>query len=233
MGVFHGVKMNIYPHSQPLILTDSMFTTYGGQIGDSTVDQRQNAYLIAEQRATSYIGSFLLPTIVTGTFPYNYNQFIVTDYGYVHQIYSANVLSLDNLQTCTLQSDSGCVFIFNDTFGYLDFSCITTVCGCSRWKQPYQFQIAYQAGLPTGTANQPPIEHALSIVAELALNEMMYPRMNEAMGDRSIQEFSSLDYREKRKNWAVTALGSSARAGYAADLIKHTVTLARRAIRLR
>lgn len=225
--------MNIYPHSSPIILTDTMFTQYGGQIGDTTKDQRQNAYVIAEQRATSYIGSFLLPTTITGTHPYNLSQFIATDYGYVHQVYSASVLSLNNLQTCTLQSDSGCVFIFNDTYGYLDFSCINTICGCNSWKWPYQFQIAYQAGLPTGTANQPAMEHALSIVAELALNEMKYPRMNEAVGDRGIEEFRSLDYSEKRKKLKRTALGQSARANYAAELIKSTVSLARRAIRMR
>ena len=225
--------MKIYPYTSPIILNDTMYTTYGGQIGDTTVAQRNNAYLIAEQRATNYIGSFLLPTIITGTHPYNYNQFIATDYGYVHQVYSATVLSMNNLQTCTLQSDSGCIFIFNDTYGYLNFSCVDTICGCGGWKQPYQFQLAYQAGLPTGTANQPSVEHGLSIVAELALNEMRYPRMNESAGDIAVESWSGLDYSETRKRNARTALGESPRAHYAAELIKSTVNLARRAIRLR
>ena len=225
--------MNVYPHSSPLILTDAMFVEYGGQIESSTINQRQNAYRIAEQRVTSYIGTFLLPTIVTGTFPYNGNQFIATDYGYVHSVKSASVLSLNNLQTCTLQTDSGCVFVYDDTFGYLNFSCVNKQCGCGSWKQPYQFQVAYEAGLPTGTANQSPIEHALVIMAEISLNEMLYPRMNEGAGDVRIEAWSGLDYSETRKRHARTALGESPRASYASDLIRHTIKLARRAIGIR
>lgn len=225
--------MQVYPYTYPLILTEAMYVEYGGISGSATHAQLQNAFLIAEQRVSRYIGTFLLPTIVTGTYPYNSSQFIATDYGYVQRVLSASVKSLNNLQTCTLQTDSGCVFIFDDTFGYLNFSCINSTCGCNTWKQPYQFQIAYEAGLPTGTANQPPIEHALVIAAEIALNEMLYPRQNEGAGDIGIETWSGLDYSEVRKKNARTALGESPRANYAAQLIKHTVSLARRAIRLR
>lgn len=115
----------------------------------------------------------------------------------------------------------------------MNFSCVNAICGCSGWTQPYQFQLAYRAGLPTGTANQAPIENALVIAADLALGEIVYPRANETVGDRGIEEFSSLDYRERRKKLTRTALGESARANYAAELIKSTIPLARRAIRLR
>lgn len=223
--------MNIYPHTSPLILTEAMYAEYGGVSGSATQAQLNNAFLIAEQKMTRYIGSFLLPTIITGTYPYNYSQFIATDYGYVHRVLSANVLSLNNLQTCTLQTDSGCVFIFDDTFGYLNFSCVNSICGCNTWKQPYQFQVAYEAGLPTGTANQAPFEHALVIIAELALNEMLYPRMNEGAGDIGIEAWSGLDYSETRKKNPRTALGESPRANYAASLVKQYKV--KRAIRLR
>ena len=225
--------MQIYPYSSPIILTEEIYTSYGGQSGSMSEAQLQNAFLIAEQRVTKFVGTFLLPTIVTGTFPYTSSQFIVTDYGYVHQIYSAKVLSLQGSSTCVLKEDSGCAYIFNDTFGYLDYSCVQSVCNCAQWQSPYQFQIAYQAGLPTGTANQPGILHALSIVAELALNEMSWPRGNETSGDRGVEEFSTMDYSEKRKKWPRTALGMSARAGYAADLIKMTVRRAIPSIQLR
>lgn len=225
--------MQIYPYTSPLILNEAMYVEYGGVSGSATQAQMNNAFLIAEQRVSRYIGTFLLPTIVTGTFPYNSSQFIATDYGYVQRVLSASVLSLNNLQTCTLQTDSGCVFVFDDTFGYLNFSCVNSICGCNSWKQPYQFQIAYEAGLPTGTANQPPIEHALVIMAEESLNEMLYPRMNEGAGAIGIEAWSGLDYSETRKRHARTSLGESPRANYAAQLIKHTLDLARRAIRVR
>ena len=225
--------MITYPYTDPIILTDSILIVYGGQIGDSTVAQRKNAYLIAEQRATKYIGTFLLPTIVTGTYPYNSSHFIVTDYGYVSSILSAKVFSTQGSSTCTLASDSGCAYIFEDTFGYLNYSCVQSVCNCAQWQSPYQFQVAYQAGLPTGTANQPGILHALTIVAELALNEIVFPRQNETAGDRGITEWKSLDYSEKRKGLKRTALGQSARANLAADLIDMTVRRAIPAIMLR
>jgi hypothetical protein len=52
-------------------------------------------------------------------------------------------------------------------------------------------------------------------------------------GDVGITEWSSMDYKEKRKDWPVTALGASAKAGYAASLIKASVRLVRPAITLR
>jgi len=225
--------MNVYPFSSPIILTDSIYTEYGGQVGDSTAQERQNAYVIAEQKMTSYLHTLLLPTIITGTFPYNRHNFIATDYGYVHRVLAASLLSLDNLTTCTLKSDTGCVFIFDDTYGYLNFQCACSLCSCAGYQMPYKFQITYEAGLPTGTANQPGIEHALSIVAELSLNEMAYPRLNETDGDRGVEFFSSLDYSERRKPLRTTALGQSARANYAADLVDATVKKARRAIMVR
>ena len=215
-------------------MTQAVYDLYGGQQSDNmSTTQFNSILLMAEQRVTKYIGTFLLPTIVTGTFSYHSSHFIVTDYGYVSSILSAKVLSTQGSATCTLASDSGCAYIFEDTFGYLNYSCVQSVCNCAQWQSPYQFQVAYQAGLPTGTANQPGILHALTIVAELALNEIVFPRQNETAGDRGITEWKSLDYSEKRKDWAVTALGSSSRAGLAADLIKMSIRLARPAILLR
>jgi len=52
-------------------------------------------------------------------------------------------------------------------------------------------------------------------------------------GDVGITQWSSMDYSEKRKDWPVTALGASAKAGYAASLIKSTIRLVRPAITLR
>lgn len=226
--------MNVYPFNSPIIMDESIYIEYGGQSGSASATQLSSSFLIAEQKVSKYIGTLLLPTIVTGTYPYNRHNFIATDYGYVHRVPSAKIFSTTPLsKTCTLKEDSGCVYIFEDTYGYLDFSCINSICNCSGWKSPYQYQIVYEAGLPTGTANQPGILHALTIVSELSLQEMLYPRANESQGDRGILEWSSLNYKEKRKDWPKTVLGQSARAGLAADLIKSSVKLARRAIMMR
>ena len=55
--------MNIYPYDYPLILTDDIFTGYGGLTGTSLPLQREAAYIIAEQQVSTYLGTFLLPTI--------------------------------------------------------------------------------------------------------------------------------------------------------------------------
>ena len=219
--------MITYPFSTPIILNDSIYTQYGGQTGTSSAAQRTAGYLIAEKRVTNYIGTFLLPTIVTGTYAYVPNNFIVTDYGYVHRVLSATLKSVSSLSSCELSSKDGCVFIFQDTFGYLNFSCVQSQCNCAGWEMPYQYQIAYEAGLPTGTASQPDVLLALTIIAQETLNEMAYPNANETPGARGIEQWSSLDYSEKRKPLKRTALGQSARANFAAELLDGAVKKAR------
>lgn len=217
--------MNVYPYTSPIILNDDIFVANGGQTGSFTAAQRQSAYLIAEQQATSYIGTFLLPTIVTGTFP-NIPR-IATDYGYVSEVYAVSVFSKDNSSSrLILTSDNACGYIWNDTYAYIDTGCLFTACGCSS-KFPYLINVAYKAGLPTGTANQPAVLLALTIAAQLSLNEMAYPSQNEGTGDIGIQEFSSMGYSEKRVRLGRTAFGSSAKANKAAQLIRSTIKLAR------
>lgn len=217
--------MKTYPHSTPLILNDSIFVEYGGQTGTFTAAQRTNAYRIAEQQATNYLGTFLLPTIVTGT--WGYAPRIITDYGYVHQVYAVNVLSKNNLSTCDLQSDSACVFVHDDTFGYLDVSCLINYCNCAGLVLPYQVQVAYQAGLPTGVATQPTMLLALTMAATINLNEMTFPSLNESTGDIGVKSFASLDYREERVKMRRTAFGTSAKAEKIANLMDSVVKKAR------
>jgi hypothetical protein len=223
--------MNVYPHNSALILNDSIFVENGGQTGSFTATQRSNAYRIAEQQATNYLGTFLLPTIVTGT--WGQSPRIVTDYGYVHQVYAVNFLSKNNLQSCTLQSDAGCVFVWEDTYGYLDVSCLINYCNCAGLVIPYQVQVAYQAGLPTGVANQPAVLLALTMAAQISLNEMIFPSQNETTGDVGVEAFSSLDYSEKRTKLGRTAFGNSAKAQKIAQLLSSTIKLARPALLLR
>jgi hypothetical protein len=131
------------------------------------------------------------------------------------------------LNTCTLRDTEGCVFVFEDTFGYLNFSCVQTQCNCTGWSTPYQYEIAYQAGLPTGTANQPDVLLALAVIAQETLGEMSYPTANESPGARGIEMWSSLEYSEKRMKLKRTALGQSARANFAAELLDGAVKKAR------
>ena len=236
--------MVLYPFSQPIILTDSIFLEYGGKSGTFTPSQRAASYLVSEMQVSNYIGTLLLPTIVTGTYPYMGKNRIPTEYGYVHQLYNVNVKSKGFLSTtCNLVDNAACGYIYQDTFGYIDFKQVALICGLSLWGTwggssivvpniPYQIDITYQAGLPTGTANQPPILEALTILAQIDLNEKDPGNsgVNETTGDIGVQEYKSLDYRESRAEHALikTALGDSAKAQRAKKLIDMTLKKARK-----
>lgn len=222
--------MIVYPYTSPIILNDNIFVTNGGQTGTFSAAQRQSAYLIAEQQASSFAGTFLLPTIVTGT--YAYAPRVTTDYGYVSRLLAVNILDANTLgTTCVLNVRDACGYIWSDTYGYVDVNCAMSRCGCQNpYSYPYQIQIAYEAGLPTGTANQPAFLLGLSIAAQISLNEMIYPSQNEGVGDIGIESFTSLGYSEKRVPMGRTAFGTSAKAYKAAQLIRSTVRLARPAL---
>lgn len=238
--------MVIYPYTYPLILNDTVFTSYGGKTGTFSSAQRQSSYLIAEMQVSNYIGTLLLPTNVTGTYPYMGKMRIATDYGYVSNLYNVNVLSKGFLSsTCDLVSNQGCGYIYEDTYGYIDFKQVALICGLSfqgGWggsaivvpNIPYQIQISYQAGLPTGTANQPTFLEALTILAQIDLNEKDPGNsgVNETSGDVGVQSFKSLDYHEVRADHALvkTALGDSAKSQRAKKLIDLTIRKARRVL---
>jgi len=167
---------------------------------------------------------------------------LATDYGYVHQLYDVSIFSKNALcGSCSLTDNAGCGYIYEDTFGYIDVRQTASYCGLA-WdgypltvpNYPYQIQISYQAGLPTGTANQPPVLEALTILAQLDLNDKDPGNagMNEGMGDIAIQEFRSLDYSEKRGAHSLvkTALGESAKAMRAKRLLDVCIRRARKVL---
>jgi hypothetical protein len=235
----------IYPFQTPIILNDIVFSQYGGA-GTGTFASAilQNAYLTAEMQVTSYIGTPLLPTNLTGTYPFMHQSRICTDYGYVQSINNVSVLTRQGCNDCGLTSNEGCGYVYQDTFGYVDFRQLQSICGWSWWGYPYspyilsyapyEIQIAYTAGLPTGTATQPGILRALTIVAQIALDDM-FPGIvgqNESVGAVGIQEFKSLDYSERRAEHALvkTALGDDARSQRAKKLIDMSVKRARKVL---
>lgn len=226
--------MKIYPHNSAIILNNTNFLLYGGQSGTFVQAQLDAAYRIAEQQATTYLGTLLLPTIITGTF--GYSPRLVTDYGYVSRILTVSILSKDNLTTCTLQSNSGCAFIWQDTFGYLDVSCLANSSNCAGSVVPYQVQVVYEAGLPTGTASQPAVLLALTMAATISLNEMIFPSANEGTGDVGVQEYSSFGdqgYSEKRTLLGRNSFGNSAKSQKIANLLSSTIPRARPRLFLR
>lgn len=249
--------MQIYPFNGPIILTDALFGEYGGLTGTFTHSQLNSSYWLAEMQVTNYIGAPLLPVVVTGTYPYTGLQRISTDYGYVQELLALYILAQNEYATtASLKSTKGAAFIYVDTFGYVDVHQIMNAANAGylgywgipvpsfpptypnvyNYTNPYQFQLAYRAGLPTGTANQPGILEALTIVAQIDLNEKQpgLIDMNESSGDVAIQSFRSLDYSENRGAHSLkrTALGESPQAMRAARLIDMSIVKARKSLRI-
>jgi len=130
-----------YPFNGPIILTDTLYTSYGGWTGTSTALQRSNAYWMAEIQVSFHIGTLLLPTNVTGTFPVpRFGYPVITDWGEVTALNSVLVYSKNSWYTCDLTSNSGCGYIRDNTYGYVDPACaMQCACGCSsptKFKSP-------------------------------------------------------------------------------------------------
>lgn len=238
-------------------MSDSLFARFGGgqYTGTFLSQQLQDAYMDAETKVTEYIGTPLLQIIVTGTFNYENQPRIATDYGYVAQILGVNIISQDYFSAnCDLLSNPGCAFISSDTFGYIDVQQLQPTTSMisyysipypafppsmpflANYLTPYQFQITYQCGLPTGTANHPSFMRALAILAQIYLDDLQpgVAGMNEGASDVAIQSFQDTNYHEMRAKTALrrTNLGQSPRANRAALLIDSVVTRARKPLML-
>lgn len=237
--------MVIYPFNSAIILNDTLYSQYGGLgTGSFTSQQLQASYWLAEMQVSRYIGTLLMPHAVTGTMNYVGKDRLVTDYGYVHNILDVKVLSKQSFLTCDLQKNDGCAYIFEDTFGYIDFKQTAMVLGMyyvgypyglyTAFNFPYQVQVVYQAGLPTGVATMPGILEALTIVTQIDLNEKSPGTVgqNEGAGDIAIQQYRSLDYTEVRGAHSLirTSLGESPKAMRAKRLIDLTIRKARRVL---
>jgi hypothetical protein len=143
------------------------------------------------------------------------------DYGYVQRVISTSFLDFDGTAYWT-QAGTGndYVAIKHADYGVLDIDYMISNCNCSNSLSPYPYQIrvVYEAGLPTGTATRPDYLMALSIYADLMIQEIV-GYGNEAPGDIGVQRYSNQEYREERVGLLRTTYGTSARANLAHRLL--------------
>src|SRR3990167_2088826 len=182
-----------YPYNSPVVMTDAIFTLYGGRTGTSSSAQRDIAFTLAEEQMTEYLSSFLVPTTVTGTYFWRWENPISLDYGHVKSVNSVVFSSLDGDTSCSLTSTTGCSLIRNSEYGYVDVGASLDCSGCCTilGVYPYNVTIAYQSGLETGTSNQRAMLQALTIVSQINLNEIDLSLANESTGDIGIESFSN------------------------------------------
>lgn len=217
-----------YFHLSPVILTDALFFKYNPDlIVTGTFDQREDAYLTAEQYMMQHLQTFLVPTTVTGTYLYPHPaQGIRLDHGYIQSIDRIKAKSLDDDCDCDLTENDACAII-RGTWGYIDFRvterAVRAQCGSCGYGSYYNIDVTYTAGLPTGTsALDRSLHKALSKVARVELMETVDPGANEGgPGDPGVKSWSSLGYSETRQDMMSTSFGQTAIGNYAARLVKH------------
>ncbi len=218
-------------HLSPVILNDEIFERYAPPlfIGDeSQGDQRQAAFLIAEQKMVKALQAPLIPTQVSGSFPYKLPyEPIVLPHVYVRSVDAITAYGWDNQCSCDMLDIDACAYLRN-YLGIIDTKIIAgyyrSGCGC-RAITPHHFDITYTAGLPTGTAYQDASLHmALTMLARIELKEMLDPGgLEGGAGDPGVVSYSTLGYSETRSKTSVkkTPLGESAMANKAWRLVQH------------
>ena len=214
-----------YPYSSPIILTDDIFVEYGGETGSSSLSQRSAAYVAAEIQMSSHLNTYLLPTIITGTYPWRgFGKMLELQQRYISSIKSTTLYCAETECSCDLTGYDGCVLLVDDLNGYV-FVRQTNgyCCGCYQYPlHPFNVNIAFECGLPTGVANQHPMLMALTMAADINLKEMVDPGALEGgAGDPGILSWGNMEYNEKRRGVAANAFGVSARAAKIAKLVEY------------
>ena len=214
--------MQQYLYQAPQILTDSIFLLYGGQTGTSSQAQRSIAYTMAEEEVVEYLQAYLTPTVVTGTYFWRGKNPLELDYGWITSVKRISINSVDWSNGCEVETVTGCYAVRNAQYGYLDVSYLLSCGGCRGLVgyPPYNIQVAYETGLATGTYTSPRVLQALTLAAQIHLNEIDVSLSNETTGDVGIEFFINQRYHEKRTKGFRTVFGDSAIARRIAKLIR-------------
>lgn len=206
--------MQQFPYFSPQILTDSVFLLYGGQTGTSSAAMRQNAYLLAEEQLTEHLSSFLVPTVITGSITWKHNSLFDAEFGNIQRIMNVSAQVIENLDPLTTRVYTGTALIRDAVHGYVD-----VVLPCS-YGSIYKSTMVYESGMSSGTVTSPTILSALTIAAQINLNEWDTSLSNEGTADVGIQAFSNQSYSEQRKYLSRTVFGDSPMAQRVARMTK-------------
>lgn len=214
------------------VLTEAIFVQYGGQTGTATAAQVSSALQIAEQFAIEEIGTFLVPTVVSGTFAWPLHDRFNLPHTHVRSVSSITAIHEAGCNCATDQVElSGCAWVLDYQAGIISLrECgdqvvgASIACNCTyvREGRPLLYQIVYEAGIQAGlvAANAPALM-GLTTAADLALEQIIDPEGAEGgSGDPSLSSFSDTGYSATRQFLMLTAFGGSPRANYAARMLK-------------
>jgi hypothetical protein len=231
--------MSIQPYFPYLVtgtsvLTDDIYTSFGGSLDNSTATQRNNAYMIAEQFAIQEIRTFLVPTSVSGTFAWPVDERLIAPHTHLRSISSLTAIHEAGCDCADDQVElSGCAWIMDYEAGIISLRECNNggsgqpaiSCGCNTsgyYGRPLLYQITYEAGLQAGlVAANPSALMGLTVAAELVLEQIIDPHAAEGgPGDPSLTNFSDTGYSATRQYLRMTAFGGSPRANYAARMLR-------------
>lgn len=205
------------------ILTDQIFVDYGGQTGTSTVGQRNAAYMIAEQEASQYLNTYLIPTQVEETIPFPIHKDIIPLY-YKPVISVESITLIRDVQgevSQTIETE-GRITLVDANSGYVR---VSDICSNNVLRNIPgnidRMKILYTAGYPDGTvSNNAKALMGLVTIAGLALEQITNPEQAEGgHGDPSLSSFSDAGYSESRQFLKMTTFGGSPRANYAQRML--------------
>ena len=166
---------------------------------------------------TEHLSSFLVPTIITGTVWYQGGTLFETEFGNVQQILHVQAKTVSQINPLDTNIYTGSALVRNAGYGYLDLTFPGYYVGCG-YGSLYENTVVYKSGFASGTVTQPSMLAALSIAAQINLNEWVQDLANEGVGDIGVQRFSNQSYSEERKTLGRNTFGSSALAQRAAKL---------------
>ena len=211
----------------PQVLTEAIFSAYGGETGTATSAQITAAFCVGEQLIQQQIGTFLTPTSVTGTLVSALAMLgtLYLEHSYLRTIDGVVLRCEDSCSGCDTTDYTACAHIknFQQSIIELRLDASSPLCGsCAGCGRPLSFWIDYTAGIPPGQAeSSPTMLLALTTIADIALEQITDPGASEGgPGDPGVQSWSSFKYREERVPLIAHAVGSSARANYAANLVR-------------
>jgi hypothetical protein len=224
----------LYPYTGAQILTDAIFRDYGHDTASTTALQRQAAYEVAEKMMANNLSAFAPITTVTGTYAYPFSHGNAPGrelwlwWKFVQSVDQVTFIDTrENRYYTVTGTDNVHVGLRNPEYGILDIFTIARNCACVPYfsytnpgtLSPYQVEVVYQAGLPTGTYTSASYLMSLTTVADVILNEFGGCG-NESSPFVGITRFSNQQYSETRMGMYSTALGANPRSLFAYGLVK-------------
>lgn len=192
----------------PKLLSNAVFALYGGQTGTASDALLQVAYELAEELVEEYLGTPLVETQITGSFPPDP----------LHRYYAlphTRIKSLDRIYAVELTGSheeifdlGSTVFLADPMRGVLDKYGLMGLPSVG-----YEVRVVYTAGFDSGTTQ---LLWPLTMTAQYVLNELVEPDSQETVG---VRQWTNMRYSETREKLYMGILGTSAKSNFITVLL--------------